>query len=270
MKNLWQTNKKFVIITLVFILIATNLVGLTFANELRSEENVDMVTEIPPEQPQIPEEKEISVSGAVYNSSNISVSGAVYMQDEITRIKARAEENRKKRLNPKDQFNYTKQDIEDLLLGGATIEDIYRSDEIGNEWLTDPKELVHQKRQQSDLTWDDIETNIKKDKEQKLNELLKKHPRVERLLTAQQMNTAEKLAVLEATVQLGENTLNQFVKKYQSQGLNGIQQTDDIKPDAELELELDSDVEPRPGIDDPVSVPDSVYNEIQDGQVKRQ
>ncbi len=77
----------------------------------------------------------------------------------IEAIQAKAEENRKHRLHKQDEYNYSKKDVEELLLGGASLEDIYRSDEIGNQWFMDPKALIKTKRQEKQ-SWDEIETTL--------------------------------------------------------------------------------------------------------------
>lgn len=207
-------SKKTIVMAIIITLIASNLVGLVLANEKRDSENTEeqqssMIIDDSAMVP--PSESSISVTGSVYGEQ----------EENIERIKNKSKENRKNRLWKEDQFNYTKKDIEELLLGGATVEDIYASDEIGNEWLVEPKELVKMIKE-GNKSWDVIESQVKDEKEKKLEELIKKYPNSNKKLAKKTMNTAEKLELLQLVDTEGEDILAQAVNSYESDGLKGL------------------------------------------------
>ncbi|THF73414.1 hypothetical protein [Cohnella fermenti] len=140
----------------------------------------------------------------------------------IEEIKAKAEANRKSRLHQKDQFNYTKEDLEELFEAGASIEDIYRSDQLGNEWLTDPKSLIEEKRSQN-KSWASVEGDIKKQKETELAVLGKKHSKAQAAFKNQKISTAEKIEILQTLEEQGDTSLDQALSTYQTKGLKGLE-----------------------------------------------
>jgi len=87
----------------------------------------------------------------------ISVSGVVYQPKWLEKIKVK-ENQGKKRI-----YTYTHKDLEELILHGATEEDIYLSDLMGNELSIPPRELFELKKS-SNQTWSDFEKNLKSTK----------------------------------------------------------------------------------------------------------
>ncbi|RKP54133.1 RHS repeat protein [Cohnella endophytica] len=153
-----------------------------------------------------------------------SVSGAVYESDwsqKLEKINLKALENIGKRLLKQNQFVYSKKDLEELILGGATEEDIYLSDLLGNEWLTSPRGLIDQKRDNRQ-TWDEIEASLKTEKESKLKELLRSNPKAEQLFEKRTINTAEKIEILEAANSSNGSILEQSIKSYETNGLRDL------------------------------------------------
>ncbi len=217
-------SKKTIILAIIFTLITSNLIGLAIANEKKDkvdmntekQEEMAMSGEMPADMPAM----DLQLEGA------ISVTGVVYgeQEEKIERIKLKSHENRKNRLRQVDQYNYSKKDIEELLLSGASVEDIYASDEIGNEWLVDPKELVKMKKE-NNKNWDDIETQVKNEKEEKLKDLIKKHPQLDNKLAKKTMNAAEKLELVQLVDEVGEEIFSQVVEAYESEGLEGLRKT---------------------------------------------
>ncbi|WP_027092751.1 hypothetical protein [Cohnella thermotolerans] len=139
----------------------------------------------------------------------------------IEAIKAKSEANRKNRLHQADQYNYTKSDIEELLEAGASLEDIYRSDQLGNEWLINPKKLVEEKRA-NNQSWEHIASDLQMKKEEELSGLLKRHAKAQNTLKNKKMSTAEKIEILLTLEQQGDASLDSAMKVYESRGKRGL------------------------------------------------
>jgi len=169
-----------------------------------------------------------------------AVSGSVYENDwsiKLRKINIKSMENSKKRLFKPNQFVYSKKDLEELILSGANEEDIYLSDLLGNEWLTDPHELIDRKRK-NNQTWDEIEASLQTEKEKRLEELLQSQTESVQIFKTKNMNTAEKIEILEASTNRNE-TLEQTLKSYEINGfhrLNAIEsltnENVDVSPSA--------------------------------------
>jgi len=120
-----------------------------------------------------------------------------------------------------DRYNYSKKDIEELLDNGATIEDIYMSDQLGNEWLIDSKELVRQKLVSRE-NWKSLETRIRSDKEAKLKRLLQKNAKAEKKLKARKLNTAEMVELLECVDEKPSGDVDRILDTYEKKGPQGL------------------------------------------------
>lgn len=146
----------------------------------------------------------------------------------VDAIKAKAVENRKHRLHQQDEFNYIQKDVEELLLSGATLEDIYRSDEIGNQWLVNPRDLIDTKHQ-GEQTWDDIETDVTAQKQKQLKTLMKKHANLESKFSEQTISDAEKLEILQH-LESNDEQADDVIATYKEEGRSGLQKLHDKNP----------------------------------------
>ncbi|MGO4549246.1 hypothetical protein AB4Z29_31110 [Paenibacillus sp. 2TAB23] len=216
MNSFKNLSRKTIFFSLVISILAVNGVGYAIAKENKKNDaalapnNGVSAEAIQVVQPDL----EVSVTGAVYDPQ---------WERVVEEIQGKANEKRIKRLHKADIYNYTKQDIEQLILSGVLIEDIYYSDYIGNEWLVDPKELVQQKDQTNEK-WEEIEKRIQHEKEERLDILLKKYPKIEMKLREVAMSSAEKLTILESVDQNGEVALDQAIALLQSPGVIGIEE----------------------------------------------
>ena len=129
-------------------------------------------------------------------------------------------------MHQQDEFNYNQKDVEKLLLSGATIEDIYRSDEIGNQWLVNPKDLITQKHE-GKQTWDDIETSVMEQKENQLKELSKKHADFESKFAGKTISDAEKLEILQYAETNQKEKPDAIITAYKADGRSGLQKLHD-------------------------------------------
>ncbi|WP_138752825.1 RHS repeat domain-containing protein [Paenibacillus sinopodophylli] len=155
-----------------------------------------------------------------------SVSGAVYDNDwvlTLQKINQKSLENSHKRLYKQNQYVYSKQELEEFVLNGVTEEDIYLSDLIGNEWMISPYELINRKREHKE-TWDEIETSLRQEKEEKLAELLLSNPDAGQALEKKSMSTAEKIGILEGTLNDSGRIIEQTIEEYQLNGLSALNQ----------------------------------------------
>ncbi|MGG1554858.1 hypothetical protein [Paenibacillus ferrarius] len=140
---------------------------------------------------------------------------------QISSIKEKAKENRKNRLHQSDEYNYTQKDVESLLLNGSTLEDIYRSDEIGNQLLVNPLELIKAKRE-GRQSWDDIEKDMIMQKQKQLKALLKKHPAMESTFSKQTVSDAEKVEILQH-LDTSDDATDEVLAAFKSEGRSGLE-----------------------------------------------
>lgn len=142
--------------------------------------------------------------------------------DSLSELKERSIEKRKNRLFQTDRFNYQQKDVEELLLSGYTLEDIYLSDQLGNEWLVNPKELLLQKKAGKD-SWDGIESKLKKKVENELGLLQKKQKDKASEINSITSNLAERVTLLQQLDSDTTATLGEVVDAYRTNGVNGLQ-----------------------------------------------
>lgn len=105
---------------------------------------------IPPHELTLPMEamatlKAISVTGSVYESE---WKKNAMKRDGILAMR---------------KFTYTQKDLEDLILQGATEEDIYASDMLGNEWAIPPRDLIENNKK-FNKSWSEQEQQLKETK----------------------------------------------------------------------------------------------------------
>ncbi|RUS43550.1 hypothetical protein [Cohnella sp. AR92] len=209
-KHKWS--KRFMVLAAVLLVVLAMAIGYVVAEE----------NDQGPDENSIRREIESKVKSNHHIPLQIQESsGDLALEAELNDLKSKAQQNRTKRLHQADQYNYTQSELEDLLVNGATVEDIYYSDYIGNEWLVEPKELIKQK-QDGSLSWTEIEAKVKRDKESQLALLSKKHPKVQNLFAKKKMNSAEKLQMLELADQQGEQAVSKALVDYESKGLEGL------------------------------------------------
>ncbi|GGI45789.1 hypothetical protein GCM10008018_13880 [Paenibacillus marchantiophytorum] len=146
--------------------------------------------------------------------------------NQVEAIKAKAAENRKHRLKQQDEFNYAQKDVEELLLSGATLEDIYRSDEIGNQLLVNPKELIKTKRAGKE-NWDDIEKDVTEQKQKQLKTLIKKHANLEKKFAGKTISDAEKLEILQQVETNPDLVSDDIIATFKEEGRSGLQKLHD-------------------------------------------
>lgn len=144
----------------------------------------------------------------------------IEIENPIDAIKARVAENRKHRLHQQDEFNYVQKDVEELLLSGATLEDIYRSDEIGNQWLVNPRDLIKTKHEEKQ-TWDDIERDVIASKEKHLKELIEKRVDLVNKFSGQVMSDAEKLDILQH-IDSNDDQVDDVIAAFKAEGRQGL------------------------------------------------
>lgn len=162
-----------------------------------------------------------SVAAATYGLSPVAVTEAVYGADSLEAIKRLAAENRMNRLYQQDRFNYQQEDVEEFLLNGYTLEDIYMSDLIGNQWLVNPRELMEQKKS-TGVEWKAIAREKQAQVEGELESLLSQYPLKERKLRQTAGTAAEKLELLKHLDEDYPASWDAAITAYRKQGQDGL------------------------------------------------
>ncbi|WP_168735606.1 RHS repeat-associated core domain-containing protein [Cohnella fermenti] len=184
-------------ILLVMLVISMLIPNLATAEERSlsaTEIALDMAVEPSLDTPPSPIEHEIIAGEGNDNEE---------WQTTLDLIKDKATQNQKNRLHKALRYKYNYEDIVELLEAGASREDIYMSDLLGNEWIENPKELVWRKLQ-SFMSWEQLESELQQTKQERLKELLKKDSGSKSILDKKVKNLAEKIEVLESVREDGE------------------------------------------------------------------
>ncbi|WP_379138279.1 RHS repeat-associated core domain-containing protein [Paenibacillus sp. sgz500958] len=183
-----------------------------------------------------------------------SVTGAVYEPEWRKQVQEKSLFSFNKRLHKQNRFVYTKKDLEELLLNGVTEEDIYVSDQLGNEWLTQPRELIERKKAMNQ-TWEEVEQNLKSEKEAELKELLNENPNIETNLKRKNksLSTAEKIEIIKAAKLNNKKSIDFILQSYEQMGSEEVQNESQIKHTDELTSVTEATYS--------LSVTDSVYSE---------
>ncbi|MGG1638770.1 RHS repeat domain-containing protein [Paenibacillus sp. NRS-1760] len=241
MKRRNKAISKIILILFVFLLAVTDSLHIVSAEQLtdKNESSINSLQETQfhgkTEDSMIPE-----FALQPLDISPISVNNSVYNADwngKLNELIKQANIERENRLFPEDQFNYTKQEIEELIMQGATVEDIYMSDYIGNVLLENPKDLILLKKER-DINWEQIDNEIKNEKQIKIETLLKKFSSKENNILNIKMSLAEKLILLEAIEYEGLNNADELVESYQNLGFNGLNR--DISFEGKIKIEESS------------------------------
>ncbi|SDW76881.1 hypothetical protein [Paenibacillus sp. CF384] len=251
--------RKTLVMALACIILAVNVVGLAYAKNVKNdkdklqpqqESNTPSSGQATPGINITPDSPVVSVMTVTDSDySNGTVTESVYGSNWETELQHKKEDNRKGRLYKQDQYNYSQKDIEDLILGGATVEDIYMSDYVGNEWLIQPKALVETKKKQK-VTWDEIELRIQNDTKKKLKMLEQKQAKALKMLERREMSDAEKLQLLQVAEIQGDDSLDTVMQNYEADGLEGLgggaptKEQDEIRANEALSSQLSDEQTP--------------------------
>lgn len=152
----------------------------------------------------------------------VSVVTASTAIELIGELQKQSVQKRNTRLFQQDRFNYQQKDIEELLLAGYTLEDIYLSDQLGNEWLVNPKELIQQKRDQNE-SWASIESKLRIEVEKELASFQVKHKLKVGRFSQVTANLAEQLELLQQMDADSKVTTDDVVEAYRMNGQSGLQ-----------------------------------------------
>lgn len=140
----------------------------------------------------------------------------------IKELKKESTQKRNSRIFQQDRFNYQQKDVEELLLDGYTLEDIYLSDQLGNEWLVNPKELIQQKRDQKE-SWATIEIELRMKVEKEIEALQVKHKLKAGKVSQVTENLAERLELLQQMEMNSKAVTEDVIEAYRTNGQSGLQ-----------------------------------------------
>lgn len=155
--------------------------------------------------------------------TEIALEGNMIKPDSVSFLKRQAQDRRSKRLFKEDQFNYQQKDVEELMLRGVSIEDIYLSDQIGNDWLISPRTLLEQKEKEN-TTWTVLESEIEEHVDQELSAFTLAMRSKNDQLNNQVPNKAERLVILKQLKENRELSMEQVMDSYKVNGQEGLQQ----------------------------------------------
>lgn len=165
-----------------------------------------------------------------------------------------------------DIYNFDKNDVEELINQGFTVEEIIEADALGNEILEEPKEILKQKRK--------TKTDLNKIKEDKVNQknkeildkLVKKYPEEAAVLDRKGFSDEDKLEILTHEDVYGIESFDDFISQYQSKGqkvLKGIQFAPSEQKDRQAQI-----YENQSGTESSMKNTSSTVEEKNDGQTQ--
>lgn len=121
----------------------------------------------------------------------------------------------------KDIFNLSKEQIEQLISEGYSIEDVYKLDELSNELLIDPETLSNKKKELK-LDWDSLKAAIQKEQlEEHLLYFKEKFPKEYGILMSEKFNNNDNLMLLSMFEQ-GKGTIDQLIQQFKAKGVQGV------------------------------------------------
>ncbi|MFM9331656.1 hypothetical protein [Paenibacillus mesotrionivorans] len=135
--------------------------------------------------------------------------------DSISLMKSKTQEKRNKRIFKEDQFNYHQKDVEELMLKGISLEDIYMSDQIGNDWMVEPRKLLERK-ENGKPSWEAIEKEVEEHVDRELSDLTQKLNKKVDQISQEVPNKAERLEILKQLKQNGKLSLDQAIHSFKT------------------------------------------------------
>lgn len=174
----------------------------------------DLALELTKEKPmKIPELPAISTVEAKVNEN-----------DPISLIKSETKEKRNKRIFKEDQFNYQQKDVEELLLKGISLEDIYMSDQIGNDWMIEPRKLLERK-ENGKPSWEAIEKEVEEQVDRELSDVTQNLNKQEDQISQEIPNKAERLEIIKQLKQNGKLSLDQAIHSFKTNKQEELKQS---------------------------------------------
>ncbi|MEK4236221.1 RHS repeat domain-containing protein [Paenibacillus sp. FSL H7-0714] len=242
---------KFLIIFLIFAIIVPSFNIVSVNAEIAKEPALNTK-----EIPDISDDVTTMIKGIDLSPQAIkvtSVTEAVYESEWRKNVQEKTLKNFNKRLYKPIAYVYTKKDLEEIILNGATEEDIYISDQLGNEWLTQPRDLIERKKELNQ-TWEEIEQSLKSEKEAELKELINENPNIEANLKRKNrsLSTAEEIEIIRAVKKNNKKSIDGIIQSFEQKGSEEIQTESQMKHTDELTSVTESTYN--------LSVMDAVYS----------
>ncbi|SDG03509.1 hypothetical protein SAMN04488542_12416 [Fontibacillus panacisegetis] len=121
----------------------------------------------------------------------------------------------------KDLFQLTQEQMEDLIMKGYSIEDLYQLDELANKILIDPLTIAERK-EGSDQSWAELESVLTKEIEaNQLSSLSKEYQEQYSQLSKEKLTDHEKLVLL-ISYDLGKGSITELLDAYRDGGEKGV------------------------------------------------
>ncbi|WP_240419723.1 hypothetical protein [Paenibacillus periandrae] len=122
-----------------------------------------------------------------------------------------------------DKYRYTSKDIQELFQQGFTIDDLLKSDELGNTWGIAPRDLLKMKKEKQ-LNWEQIEDNLSKEKlSSTLQKYTSKFSKEIQQLDSEHVPISDQIAILDLVDKGRAPSFPIVLEAYKSSGMKSIE-----------------------------------------------
>ncbi|WP_433943164.1 hypothetical protein [Paenibacillus sp. SN-8-1] len=120
-----------------------------------------------------------------------------------------------------DLFNLSKQQIEDLVTKGYSVDDIYKIDELANKLLIDPQTIITRKEGDK-LDWAKLGEVLQQEKDTSmLQVLIKEHPSEYQQIKNEKLTDQNKILLLSSLDQ-GKGSITDLLSTFKSKGEKAV------------------------------------------------
>ncbi|MBP1903458.1 transcriptional regulator with XRE-family HTH domain [Paenibacillus turicensis] len=143
----------------------------------------------------------------------------VHESEEIVpKINQAASKSLQVDVQPKDVFQLSQEQLEELMSKGYSVEDLYKLDELANSLYVEPLTLIEQKEKEK-LSWEELEQKVASDIEAtQLAQLSQTYPKpYEQLKRETSLTDRERLSLLVA-FDMGKGTMSELIKAFKTGG----------------------------------------------------
>ncbi|WP_209861250.1 hypothetical protein [Paenibacillus shirakamiensis] len=120
-----------------------------------------------------------------------------------------------------DLFSLNKQQVEELVTRGYSVDDIYKVDELANKLLIDPQKIINRKEGDK-LDWVKLAEVLQQEKETSLlQDLIKLHPTEYQQLASEKLTDQNKILLLSSLDQ-GKGSITDLLSLFKSKGEKAV------------------------------------------------
>lgn len=239
-KDKFQLSKRWISISLCLGLVGSLVTPgvFSFAEEVVSNVNEALskgpssenVIQVPNEKPNLSVKlnQELDAFKGLDSSEQV-----VHESEEIVpKINQAASKSLQVDVQPKDVFQLSQEQLEELMSKGYSVEDLYKLDELANSLYVEPFALI-EKKEKEKLSWEELEQKVALELEAtQLAELSKNYPKpYEQLKKEKSLSDRERLSLLVA-FDMGKGTMTELIAAYKTGGEKGV-----VNYDSKLKLQ---------------------------------